>query len=391
MGNIDNPSLEFRVIDSEPSWVIGNGQVELAVTERGAHMAPVTFYRGGERPVQPYFISPLKREPDSEGDNPQVMRGDFFCMPFGSNATPYRGEVHPSHGETARSKWSLAGASKNDTHTTITLAVEPKIRSGKVTRTLSLVEGQNVVYDRTVIEGFAGKTTLAHHALLAMPRDDGALRVSMSSFALGMVCPYPFADPSNGSKQSLAIGAEFSDLAQVASLLPGRADADCSRFPARPGFTDLLQVWSDPYSTGPGWVAAVNTEKDYLWFALKDRRSLPSTLIWIENRGRRLPPWHGKVQCLGLEDGCMYFDKGVYESCNPNPISDRGFPTCLEVNASSPTVVNYIQGVVKIPQGYDRVQSVDLYADTITLTSSSGHRVSAAVDVRYLDGNPLHA
>ena len=46
-----------KTIAGQPSWILANRQVELAVTELGGHMAPVTFYRNTTGPVQPYFIS----------------------------------------------------------------------------------------------------------------------------------------------------------------------------------------------------------------------------------------------------------------------------------------------------------------------------------------------
>ena len=38
----------------ESSWIAGSDQVELAVTEGGCHMGPVTFYRSDQNPVAPY-------------------------------------------------------------------------------------------------------------------------------------------------------------------------------------------------------------------------------------------------------------------------------------------------------------------------------------------------
>ena len=51
-----------RVIAGQPSWVLANGQVELAVTALGGHMAPVTFHRDSASRVQPYYISPRQGE-----------------------------------------------------------------------------------------------------------------------------------------------------------------------------------------------------------------------------------------------------------------------------------------------------------------------------------------
>jgi len=45
--------VKLELVESQPSWVIGNDEVELAVTELGAHMAPVTFHAATGPPVQP--------------------------------------------------------------------------------------------------------------------------------------------------------------------------------------------------------------------------------------------------------------------------------------------------------------------------------------------------
>ena len=52
----------MTTIHGQPSYVIRTPEVELAVTELGGHMAPVTFYRGAAKPVQPYHISPWQDE-----------------------------------------------------------------------------------------------------------------------------------------------------------------------------------------------------------------------------------------------------------------------------------------------------------------------------------------
>ena len=62
---------------------------------------------------------------------------------------------------------------------------------------LSLVQGHNVVYCQHIIEGFAGKTPLGHHATLAVPEKEGSLRVSVSPFRLGMTNPVLFSDPAS--------------------------------------------------------------------------------------------------------------------------------------------------------------------------------------------------
>ena len=39
-----------RTIHSQPSWIVATPQVEVAITRRGGHMAPVTFFSDSDRP-----------------------------------------------------------------------------------------------------------------------------------------------------------------------------------------------------------------------------------------------------------------------------------------------------------------------------------------------------
>ena len=187
--------------------------------------------------------------------------------------------------------------------TTLTLALATKVRPGKVTKTITLVDGQNAIYTRHVIEGFSGKMPLGHHATLAVPEKEGTLRVATSPFAFGMTSPVLFSDPAQGEYQSFAIRGRFTDLHRVPLLWKDPSEADCTRFPARTGFADLLAIFEKPSEGGlPAWMAVVNREDGYLWFSLKDPAVLPSTVFWIENHGRHGLPWNGRNRCLGLED-----------------------------------------------------------------------------------------
>ncbi|MFM7035583.1 MAG: hypothetical protein ACKOYJ_10465 [Planctomycetia bacterium] len=42
---------EERTIHGQPSWIIATDDVELAITKRGGHMAPVTFDRKAGTPI----------------------------------------------------------------------------------------------------------------------------------------------------------------------------------------------------------------------------------------------------------------------------------------------------------------------------------------------------
>ena len=386
-----NEAAVEREIHAQPSWILANDDVEVAVTKLGGHMAPVTFDRRG-RPFQPYHLSPWQDEriPNLPAAVLVPLRGDFFCLPFGGNAAAFQGQKHVPHGESAAAAWTLASRSREaDGTETLTLTLDTKVRPGKVTKRLAVAPGQPVVYSTHVIEGFAGPAPLGHHATLAMPEKEGVIAVSVSPFKLGMTNPGVFSDPASGEYQALAVGATFTDLANVPSLFKSPAEVDCSRFPTRRGYADLLAVVADKAALGggPAWTAAVNTADGWVWFALRDPDVLPTTAFWIENRGRHGSPWNGRNSCLGLEDVCAFFADGLVPSTQENLLTKQGIRTAVELDAKKPTEIRYIQGAARVPAGFDRVQRVDFSKPgQIGLVSDSGQTVTVPVNHAFVFG-----
>jgi hypothetical protein len=372
----------------QPCYVIGNKQVEVAVTENGGHMAPVTFYRDSDKPLKPYYVSPWQDEKPSEMPVPVLvpLRGDFFCMPFGGNSDEVSGEKHPPHGEIAGAKWKPLGTKKAGDVTTLTMAIDTKIRRGRVTKELSLVDSQNVVYTKHTIEGFAGRVPLGHHATLAMPEQVETVRLAASPFRFGMTYPGTFSDPKQREYQSLLPNSKWTSLEKVPVAWKGEADADLTKLPARQGFADLIQLVNEPWekTNGPAWMTATFTDSNYVWFSLKDPAVLSTTVFWIENHGRHGHPWNGRNNCLGLEDVTAHFADGLKASMEDNILSKEGVPTAVELKSDKPTTVNYIQGVVKVPEGFEMVKTLEFSPGQVTFVSTAGKKVTAPVRHEFL-------
>lgn len=382
-----------RTIHSQPSFVVSTPQVELAVTELGGHMAPVTFFRSSAKPVRPYHVSPWQDEKPSAMPAPvlNALRGDFFCMPFGGNSDLLAGEKHPPHGEIVGEKWKYVGTTKSADVTTLTMSIETRVRRGEVTKELSLVADQNVVYSKHIINGFTGNVPLGHHATLAMPDKEGSVRLASSAFRLGMTYPGIFSDPKQREYQSLLPGARWTTLAKVPVAWKGEPDADLTRLPARQGHADLVQVVNEPWekTNGPAWMTATFTDAGYLWFSLKDADVLNSTVFWIENRGRHGHPWNGRNNCLGLEDVTSFFADGLKASTSDNILNKEGVATSVKLEGTKPTIVYYIQGVVKIPDGFEMVKSLEFAPGEVTFVSTTGKRVTTKVRHAFLKTGKL--
>src|SRR6476469_1566867 len=160
----------LRTILGQPSWRLATPQVELFVTRQGGHVGPVKFKLDDGRRVAPFSVAPWAQEPAIQRDRKvpdiiKVLRGDFFCMPFGGNSTPFGRERHPVHGEAANARWKLESLDTTELH----LSLRMKIRKGRIDKTIALRAGQRAIYSRHVISRARGPMNLGHHAMLKFP------------------------------------------------------------------------------------------------------------------------------------------------------------------------------------------------------------------------------
>jgi hypothetical protein len=377
----------LRVVLGQRSWRVAANDVEAFVTETGGHLGPVAFERRGRR-IRPYSVAPWAEEPSPASLPPilKVLRGDFFCMPFGGNGTVFGREKHPVHGETANSRWRFESREKQEGKTSLRLSLKTRIRPARVDKEILLADGQNNVYCRHVVSGASGPMCLGHHAMLKFPDEPGSGVVSTSRMVLGQVFPGAFESPEQGGYSFLKPGAPFQSLQSVPTITG--ETADLTRYPARRGFEDLVMMVNDP-AEPLAWTAVTFPKQRYVWFGLKDPRVLRHTVLWLSNGGRHYPPWSGRhVNVMGLEEVTAYFHLGLAESAARNPLSEAGHPTCLTLDPAKPLVVSYVMGIAKIPAGFDQVVSIQAAANgrEIILESASGKQARAAVGLEFLHG-----
>ncbi|MCC6126630.1 MAG: hypothetical protein IT426_16840 [Pirellulales bacterium] len=367
----------------QPSWTLESGTVTAFITQTGGQLAPVGF-RLGRKTVQPFSIAPWWNEKVEKGLPPivRVLRGDFFCLPFGGNDVPYRGVKHEVHGDTANLRWKPVGFTKTAAETTLRLGMELKAYSGHVEKRVTLVPGQTAVYQKHIVTGVNAPTSLGHHAILKFPEKAGSGRLSTSKRMLGQVFVEPTENPENRGYSILKPGATFDDLAAVPTVTG--ATTDLGRYPARRGFEDIAILVADP-TLAVAWTAVAFPEEGYAWFALRDPKVLASTLLWISNGGRHYPPWSGRhVNALGVEDitGCFHY--GAAQSAKSNVLAKQGVRTSVTPTAKRPLHVNYIMGLTAIPKTFDCVKDIVVESGKVILISERGASVGTPVNVEFL-------
>ena len=295
-------------------------------------------------------------------------------MPFGEKNS-YREEVHEVHGETATGIWNLGDCGRKGEAISLTLTMDTKVRPGRVTKILRLVDGHNAVYSQHILEGFTGKMCLGHHATLDPHGEVDTLRISTSPIKFGITNPHFSGQENNGEYYALDSDKTFKELEKVPTVWREYPFDDLTIFPRRRGFVDIVQVYAKKKKK-PGWVCVVYPKEGFLWYALKDSHILPSTVIWMENHGRHYSPWNGRNCCIGLEDVCAYLSLGLRDSCRKNRASEKGIPTYLTLSEKRPTMVNYIEGAAKIPKGFDKVRKVKVGQGEVTFLSYSEKSVT---------------
>ncbi len=380
-----NKPVKTRVILGQPSWRLASSTVEAFVTEVGGHLGPVAFDRQG-RNIQPYSVAPWAEEKIDPATPAilKVLRGDFFCLPFGGNDKPYRGEKHPPHGETANARWTFESCDTREGKTTLHLSLNTTIRKGRVDKKIFLIDGQNVLYCQHTLSGMKGPMNLGHHAMLRFPDEPGSGVISTSRFLYGQVFPGLFETPENRGYCRLQPGAGFGSLEKVPTITG--ETTDLTRYPARRGFEDLVMMVADT-SLPFAWTAVVFAKQRFVWFALRDPGLLRQTVFWISNGGRHYPPWNSRhVNVMGLEDVTSFFHPGLAQSAAENAISAQGWPTCLTLNPKEPLVIPYIMGVAAIPPGFDRVASIEAVEgkEVVAVKAVSGKIATVPLKLEFL-------
>ena len=376
----------LHTVHGQPSWSFRSSHVHANLTKLGGHLGPVSF-RLSHRLVTPFSVAPWAEEKLAPNTLPllRALRGDFFCAPFGGNGTPWRGESHPVHGETANASWRLRAFERLVDRSTLHAALNTSARPGTVDKFITLIEGHSAVYQRHVLTA-RGPMNVGHHAMLKFPDAPGSGIISTSRFVHGQVFPGNFESPENRGYQALKPGATFRSLDRVPTL--AGEPADLTRYPARKGYDDLVMLTADP-KLPFAWTAVTFPTQRYVWFALRDPRTLRHTIFWISNGGRHYAPWNGRhTAVMGIEDATSYFHYGLAESAKPNPLNRRGIPTALMLDPKKPTAINYIMGVAEIPKGFDRVKEIRARNSGVEFLATNGKRAAVEVELSFLTTNP---
>jgi predicted GIY-YIG superfamily endonuclease len=395
-GTLSLSKSQTKRIHGQDSFLLRSNHIELAITKLGGMLGPVTFFPDSPAPISPYHVAPWAEEPLPSDTPPMLraLRGDWFCSAFGENAEHCCGRQLPAHGETANGTWQYIDATQAEEGAYLRLGMDLPLQGGHCENTTALRANHSVIYQRHDLSGLTGSINPGHHATLQFPAAEGAGRLSFSPLAYAHSHSDFIDGPMSQHYSCIRPSTLITDLHSVPIV--GGMRTDLTRYPARCGFDDIIILCADP-SLNFAWSAVTfhehacprsgNPSGGYVWFALRDPKQLASTLLWFSNGGRHFPPWNSRhINVMGIEDITAFFHVGLAASCRTNALTERGIRTCLHPDADGTLSIRYIQGVARIPQGFDRVALIEPVArvDKLLLVAESGAIAEVACEIDFL-------
>lgn len=352
-------------------------RVSLTVTETGGQLSDVAFTLADGRTLAPMHVAPWAGEPLADDIPPmlRVLRGDFLAAPFGaSDVLP---EEKRDHGLSASGTWRLT----NRSETSLDATLDGTIMGATLAKRVEVRAGESVVYQRHTFAGGAGRLPVGHHAML---HAGTPLQLGFAPWTMALTPPQPVETPPHG-RPLLAANQAIRDLT-VARRDDG-GTADLTRFPCADGYEALWMLVSDP-APPFAWATATAADQNWVWFSLRDQRSLPQTLLWFSNGGRDYPPWNRRHRgVIGIEDICGYFHLGHAASTGDNPVAASGSPTAIELVPGGHRTISYIFGLSATPPGFGAVVDIAAAPGGIRLADATGTTVFAACDPSFITGN----
>lgn len=354
------------------TYPLRSDRVSLALTATGGHLSDVAFDLEGRR-VMPMHTAPWYDEAMPPDTPPmlRMLRGDFFCAPFGPNDGDPPG---PQHGPPASGTWTLAASGESWVDTVF----EAPVLGARLTKRVELRPGEAVVYQRHVFEGGDGRLPVGHHAML---RAGETLRLAFAPRIFAGTPP-EVVEAAPAGRSILAYPQEIADLGAAARADGG--SVDLTTYPVEDGHEDLWMLATDP-ALAFGWTAATAPAGGWVWFGLKDPRTLPETLVWQSNGGRSYPPFSSRHRgVIGLEEVCSYFHLGQTISSGENPLSRRGIPTATTLRPGGSVTIPYMFGLAAAPAGFGAVARIEEEDGGIVISDEAGREVFAACDVSFV-------
>lgn len=325
-----------------PDMVLANDRLELTILGTGGTFSKLL----------------LRDEPVS----PLAAIGHFLALDgFGAPSDQERAAGMPFHGEASKQTVKTIASQNSGPVRSITLQTLLPLVQETLTRTIEIVESENVVYVTSdLASGIATDRPIswAEHATIGPPfLEKGKTVVDMPALNCRV---RPFKPGSIPGR--LAYERDFQwPLAPTKD----NGQADLRLVPTDNNYLDLASCQMDP-KRKLAFVTALHLDKHLLFGYIFRQQDYPWLMSWMnytgDNRAAR-----------GMEFSTQPFDISHQETVAMSPLF--GTPTFRWLPAKATLQTRFLMFYVRAPEGFTRIEDVVLDGGKITVVDRSGLRL----------------
>ncbi len=338
------------------SVVLSNDKLELTVLTTGGSFSKLLLRKDAAK------INPLWNPA-----RPGSGRGHFICVDgFGPVSPEERAAGLPGHGEAHNLPFKVSGSGKQGATSTLSITTTLPILQENFTRTVRLVDGENVIYVHSELEsllGFDRPAVWAEHATIGSPfLEQGVTAVDISG-SRSQTRPVDPPKP-DAPQRRLQSGKDFTW-----PMAPGKSQAgiDLRAAPVQSASTiDHTTTLIDP-TRAYGFVTAINPKQGLIVGWVFKREEYP----WLQTWENYLQP---DVMARGVEFSTQPYDVPRRQAIQLGTMFDA--PTYRWLPAKGKIESKFLIFFAKAPAGMTRVDDVLFEkGKLVILDKASGKRL----------------
>jgi hypothetical protein len=337
--------LKHSTFEQIPAIILSNDKLELTVLTDGGALANLIL-RDDPGKMSPYW-NPIRYARETGAKRSGAAVGHFVCVDgFGPVSAEERDAGLSGHGEAHTLAWEIKLAHKSGSTGTLTQSVKLPIAQEIFTRTLRMVDGENVIYVQSQLEsllGFDRPVNWGEHATIGSPfLEPGVTVVDMPAKRAQTRPDKPGALPMR-----LASGKDFTwPMAPMA----GGKKVDVRASPKIPNSLDHTTCLMDP-KRQLVFVTALNPSKRLILGYVFRREDYP----WVQSWEHYSPDLR---MARGMEFATQPYDVPRRQTIETNTMFDA--PTYRWLPAKSKIESRYLLFYAHAPEGFRKVDDVRL-------------------------------
>jgi hypothetical protein len=346
--------------ETRPATALENDRIELLTLNRGGAFASLVLKDDPEKmnPMwNPIALAKMTGGPARFGDS----IGHFVCVDgFGPTSKEEQAAGLQGHGEAHRQPWELVNQSKEGKKQQLTFRTRLPLLHEGFTRTLELVDGEQVVYVESTLENelaFDRPINWAEHATIGYPFLTPGKTVIDASVGRCQTRPHQNQPPN----RRLVSGQPFTY--PTAPLRAG-GEADLRFVPDPPNSMDHTGCIFDP-ERRLAFITAIHLEKRLLFGYLVRREEYPWLQEWM-NYPSNL------ALSRGLEFGTQPFDVSRRQTVDMGKLFDT--PAFRWLPAKSKIHSRFLMFYTRLPAGFTKVDDVRQEGGYVVITDKKSNQ-----------------